>query len=147
MIQPTSQPYEITVYDVSVTSLHPDRNPKTVIHVSTRKLMRFPEEVIDRVHALTDNVRSRHFVKGSPLSRIDCAWLFVCFKTAIPHRLATEMRDAARLDMEQWGLYTFDDVNLESLRDGGSPPDVNMMAKCSPIRSQLWFASGRRALN
>lgn len=128
MIHPTSKPYEITVYDVSVTSLHPDGAPKTAIPESTRKLMRFPKEVIDRVHSLTDNVRFRHFVKGSPLTQIDWAWLFVCFETAIPHRVATEMRDASRLDMEQWGFYTFDEAGLERLRDGGSPPDVNVMA-------------------
>lgn len=128
MIHPTSKPYEITVYDVCVTSLHPDGTPKTAIPESTRKLMRFPQEVIDRVHALTDNVRFRHFVKGSPVTRIDWAWLFVCFETAIPHRMATEMRDASRLDMEQWAFYTFDEVGLERLRDGGLPPDVNVMA-------------------
>jgi hypothetical protein len=128
MIHPTSKPYEITVYDVSVTSLHPDGTPKTAIPESTRKLMRFPQEVIDRVQVLTDNVRFRHFVKGSPLTRIDWAWLFVCFETAIPNLVATEMRDASRLDMDQWGFYTFDEVGLERLRDGGLPPDVNLMA-------------------
>jgi hypothetical protein len=128
MIHPTSKPHEITVYDVSVTSLHPDGTPKTAIPESTRKLMRFPQEAIDRVHVLTDNLRFRHFVKGSPLTRIDWAWLFVCFETSIPHRVALEMRDGSRLDMEQWGFYTFDEVGLERLLDGGSPPDVNVMA-------------------
>lgn len=128
MIHPTSKPYEIKVYDMVVTSSHADGTLKRAIPESTRKLMRFPQEVIDRVHALTDNIPFRHFVNGSPLSRADWAWLFVCFETAISHRVAAEMRDASRLDMEQWGFHTFDDAGLERLRSGGTPPDVNVMS-------------------
>lgn len=128
MIHPTSKPYEITVYDVIATSTRVDGTPKISTHETTRKLMRFPQEVIDRVHVLTDNEPFRHFVNGSPLSRADWAWLFVCFETAIPHRVAAEMRSASRLDMEQWGFHTFDDAGLERLRSGGAPPDVNVMS-------------------
>ena len=127
MIQPTSIPYEITVYDVRSQNLHPDGTPKAEEPQLVRKLMEFPQEVIDRIHAMTDNVRFRHFVNGSPLTNIDWAWLFICFEAPIPHHVVTQLREAAGLNMDQWGFYTFDEKTLDGFRAGGDPPDIDVV--------------------
>lgn len=127
MIQPTSIPYTITVYDVVTQALNPDGTPKTGKPEPVRKLMQFPQDVIDRIHAMTENVRLRPFVNGWPLTGIDWSWLFVCFETPIPNQVASKLREASGLNMEQWGFHTFDEKRLEGSRDGADPPDVNLM--------------------
>lgn len=94
----------------------------------TRRILRVPEEAVDRVYAMTENLRFRHFVRGAPLSGIGWSWLFICFERSIPYRVATAMRVASGLDVEQWGFYTFDEEKLKELHAGGDPPEVNVMA-------------------
>lgn len=127
MIQPTSIPYEITVYDIRSQNLHPDGSPKAAKTQLVRKLMEFPQEVIDRIHVMTDNVSFRHFVKGSPLTNIDWAWLFICFETSIPHNVMSQLREASGLNMEQWRFYSFDEKRLDDFRAGGDPPDIDVV--------------------
>lgn len=95
MILPTSIPYEITVYDVRSQNLHPDGTPKAEQPELVTKLMEFPQEVIDRIHVMTDNVRFRHFVKGLSLTNIDWAWLFICFETPIRHQMRSQLRETS----------------------------------------------------
>ena len=127
MILPTSIPYEITVYDVRSQNLHPDGTPKAEEPELVTKLMEFPQEVIDRIHSMTGNIRFRRFVKGLPLTNIDWAWLYVCFDNVVPYQLAAQLRQASGLKMDQWGFYTFDEDRLAGLQDGGDLPDVNIM--------------------
>jgi hypothetical protein len=128
MIKPTSTPYEITVYNVQSRDLHPDGTPKSNELKPVTKLMRFPQDVIDRIHVMTDNVRFRRFVKGWPLTNIDWAWLFICFESTMPYRLAAMLRETSGLTMDQWSFYTFDEEKLAGSRNGGSPPDINVMS-------------------
>ena len=95
MIQPTSIPYEIIVYDVSSQNLHPDGTPKAEEPQLVTKLMAFPQEVIDRIHVMTDNVRFRHFVKGSPLINIDWAWSFQIIRR---RKISSDCSSPARVD-------------------------------------------------
>jgi hypothetical protein len=144
MIYPTSIPYKITVYDVRSQNLHPDGTPKAEEPQLVRKLMEFPQEVIDRIHVMTDNVRFRHFVKGSPLTNIDWAWLFICFDTPIPHQVMSQLREASGLNVDQWGFYTFDEKRLDGFRAGGDPPDIDVItflgiARCCCKRPNRWM--------
>jgi hypothetical protein len=127
MIYPTSIPYEITVYDVRSQNLHPDGTPKAEEPQLVTKLMEFPQDVIDRIHVMTDNVSFRRFVKGLPLTNIDWAWLFICFDTPIPHHVVSQLREEACLNMNQWGFYTFDEKRLDGFRAGGDPPDIDVI--------------------
>jgi hypothetical protein len=95
MIQPTSIPFEITVYDVRSQNLYPDGTPKAEEPQLVRKLMEFPQEVIDRIHVMTDHVRFRHFVKGSPLTNIDWAWSFQIIRR---RKISSDCSSSARVD-------------------------------------------------
>lgn len=128
MIHLTSVPYVIETYDVVVTSLYADGTPKEGTSQRSKKIDRFPQDVIDRVYALTDNLRFRRFVRGVPLTGVEWSWLFICFENPLPYCVASDIRDNSGLDSEHWGFYTFDEERLKELRSGGSPPDVNVFA-------------------
>ena len=46
----------------------------------------------------------------------------------MPYRLAAKLREASGLTMDQWSFFTFDEEKLAALRDGGTPPDINVMS-------------------
>jgi hypothetical protein len=128
MIYPTSAPYEIETYDLATSSLYQYRTPKNGVGRPNKVVKPLPQDVIDRVHALTDNLRFRHFVKGSSLARIEIAWLFICFESPVPYKIISELRRNTGLNMEQWSFYTFDEEKLQDFLRGGHRPDVDVMS-------------------
>jgi hypothetical protein len=88
--------------------------------------MRFPEEVVERIHSMTDSLRFRRFFACSPLTDMDLGWLFLCLTASVPYPIASAIRAKSELDVEQWGFYTFDEERLKAFHAGGDPPDVDV---------------------
>jgi hypothetical protein len=128
MIHATSVLYEIETYDLVSTSLYPDGTPKAGTSKHSKMIKEFPQEVIDRVHALTDNLRFRRFVTGSSFPRIDDSWLIICLESSLPYRIVSKMRESYGLDMDQWRFNTFDEDQLQDFFRGGDRPDVDVMS-------------------
>lgn len=129
MIRPTSLPYEIATYYARVRSLHSDGTPKTKEFTPLTTLLNFPQAVQDRVRAMAESRRFRSFVFGMPFSfhKIEEAWLYVCFDEPVDYQVLAKLREMSGLKMEQWGFFTFDEHRLEGYRDGGIPPEVNLI--------------------
>lgn len=140
MIYPTSVPYAIETYEVVTTPLYADGTPRVGKETRQRQALRFPQEVMDRIHSMTDSPRFRRFLAGAPFSGMDLGWLFLCLETSVPYRTASALRDSSELDVEQWGFYTFDDERLNELHAGGKPPDVDVFSFSDRV-------SARRALS
>jgi hypothetical protein len=128
MIHATSMLYEVETYDLVTTSLYPDGTPRAGTSKHSKMIKQFPQEVIDRVYALTDNSRFRRFVRGASLARIEVSWLFICLESSIPYQIPSKARQGLGLNMEQWGFYTFDEEKLQDFFHGGDHPDVDLMS-------------------